>query len=132
MFFGTAVANEVSEGAAGGDEVLLGVRQLEPERLVAAVATLLALALLYLVNADVDVVALEVVDIELRQLVECVELALEATGRPLLALAGETVRLSFAATYRSKLPWGLVDVSCPEAPQLPLPLEFRYGEGCLG
>jgi hypothetical protein len=129
MFFGMAVADDASEG--GDDEILLVVRQLESETVVAAVATLLALVLLYLVNADVDVVALEVVDIELRQL-ECVELALEATGRPLLALAGERARLSLAATYRSKLPWGLMDDSCPEDPQLLLPLAFRYGKGCLG
>lgn len=92
------VANDASEG--GDDEDL--VRQLELERLVAAVATLLALVLLYFVNAEVDVAALEVVDVELRQL-ECIELALEATGRPLLALPGESARLSLAATYRSKL-----------------------------
>jgi hypothetical protein len=50
------------------------------------------LALLYRVNAEVDVAALEVV--ELRQLPEAIELALEARGRPLRALSGETARLS--------------------------------------
>jgi len=57
-------------------------RQLVPEMLVAVVDTLLVLELLYRVNALVDVAALEVVLIELRQLLEAMELALEATGRP--------------------------------------------------
>lgn len=62
--------------------------------------TLLALELLYLVNADVDVPALELVVllIELRQLDEMTELALEPTvapGRMLLrVLFGDVARLS--------------------------------------
>jgi len=63
--------------AGGGSEDpwddLLGARQLDEETLVATVpaeATLLALELLYRVKADVEVVALDVVDIELRQLLE--------------------------------------------------------------
>jgi len=44
------------------------------------------------VNAEVEVVALEVVLIELRQFPDTIELALEATGRPLLVLAGEIAR----------------------------------------
>jgi len=96
MFFG--MTDDASEG--GDDESLLPVRQLELETLVAAVDTLLVLVLLYFVNADVDVIALEVVDVELRQL-ERIELALEATGRPLLVVPGESARLSSSATYRS-------------------------------
>jgi len=41
------------------------------------------------VKAEDDVIALEV---ELRQLLEAVELALEATGRPLRVLEGDRVR----------------------------------------
>jgi len=48
--------------------------------------------LLYLVKADVDVPALDEVLIELRQLEETMELALEATGRPLRVLCGEIAR----------------------------------------
>lgn len=69
------------------------VRQLVEETLVAVVETLRTLELLYRVNADVDVPALEVVLIELRQFVETIELALDATGRPLRTLLGETGRL---------------------------------------
>lgn len=69
-----------------------GVRQLLADTLVAVVDTLRALALLYRVNADVDVPALEVVLIELRQLPETIELALEATGRPLRTELGDTAR----------------------------------------
>jgi hypothetical protein len=71
----------------------LFVRQLgADETLVAVVDILRVLELLYLVNADVDVVALDVVLIELRQLLEAIELALEARGRPLRVLLGETAR----------------------------------------
>jgi hypothetical protein len=69
------------------------VRQLPEETLVAVVDTLRALELLYLVNADVDVPALDVVLIELLQLPEAIELALDATGRPLRVLLGDIARL---------------------------------------
>lgn len=68
------------------------VRQLLAETLVAVVETLRALALLYRVNADVDVPALDVVLIELRQLPDTIELALDATGRPLRTELGDTAR----------------------------------------
>jgi hypothetical protein len=82
------------------------VLQLEADTLVAAVDTLLELELLYRVNADVDAIALEAVDdVELRQLLDVIELALDANGRPEepgdiargdLARRGDTVRcLSF-------------------------------------
>jgi hypothetical protein len=64
------------------------------------------LELLYRVNAEVDVAALDDI-IELRQLPEVVELALEASGRPLRVLAGETARLS-SRMYRSGLGDALV------------------------
>jgi len=69
------------------------VRQLVEDTLVAAVETLRMLELLYRVKADVEVPALDVVLIELRQLPETIELALDATGRPLRVLLGETPRL---------------------------------------
>ena len=50
-------------------------------------------------NAEVDVPAL---DIELRQLLDAIELALEASGRPLRVLEGEmprSERLSPLAPY---------------------------------
>lgn len=68
------------------------MRQLVEETLVAVVDILRELELLYRVNAEVDVPALEVVLIELRQLVETIELALDATGRPLRVLLGEMAR----------------------------------------
>jgi len=70
------------------------VRQLLEDTLVAAVDTLRMLELLYLVKADVDVPALDVVLIELRQLLDTTELELEARGRPLRVLLGEMARLS--------------------------------------
>lgn len=77
------------------------VRQLAEDTLVAVVDTLLALELLYLVNADVEVPGLELVAVllmELRQLEEITELALEpmvAPGRMLLrVLFGDIARLS--------------------------------------
>jgi hypothetical protein len=68
------------------------VRQLAAETLVAMVETLRALALLYRVNADVDVPALDVVLTELRQLPDTIELALDPTGRPLRTELGEVAR----------------------------------------
>lgn len=59
---------------------------------MAAVDTLRVLLLLYLVNAEVDVPALEAVLVELRQLLEAIELELDASGRPLLVLLGDTAR----------------------------------------
>lgn len=60
--------------------------QLPLDTLVAVVLTLLALELLYRVNALVDVLALEVVDIELRQLLlaelDMIEDALEVRSAP--------------------------------------------------
>jgi hypothetical protein len=50
------------------------------------------LELLNRVNAEVDVAALDVM--ELRQLPDAIELALEARGRPLRVLSGEIARLS--------------------------------------
>jgi len=55
-------------------------RQLLAETLVAVVETLRTLALLYRVNADVDVPALDVVLVELRQLPDNMEDALELTA----------------------------------------------------
>jgi len=68
------------------------VRQLVDDTLVAVVDMLRALELLYRVKADVDVPALDVVLMELRQLLDTMELALDATGRPLRVLLGETAR----------------------------------------
>jgi hypothetical protein len=68
------------------------VRQLAEETLVAVVEILRVLELLYRVKADVEVPALDVVLIELRQLLDIIELALDATGRPLRVLLGETAR----------------------------------------
>lgn len=118
MFFGMPFGCENSEDPGDGEVALLRSRQLDEDRLVVAVSTLRALALLYLENADVEVVALEVVSVELRQLLEYGELALEAAGRALHALVGETARLS----YGSALPCKLVDDVGPRVPQLLLPL----------
>jgi hypothetical protein len=63
------------------------------DTLVAAVETLRVLELLYRVKADVEVPALEVVLTELRQFLETIELALDATGRVLRMLLGEIPRL---------------------------------------
>ena len=71
------------------DEVLTLVRQLVEDMLVAAVDMLRVLELLYRVNADVDVPALEA---EERQLLDATELAPEARGRPLRELLGEIFR----------------------------------------
>lgn len=74
------------------------LRQLPEDRLVAAVDTLRELALLYFVNAEDDVPALA---IELRQLFDdAMELALDASGRPLRVLEGETPRLLAGETLR--------------------------------
>jgi hypothetical protein len=90
MFFGITVPG----GSAGTGGVLPGLRQLDDDTLVAVVEKLCTLELLNRVNAEVEFPALEVVDIELRQLylLDDIELALDASGRPLLVLAGETGR----------------------------------------
>ena len=59
---------------------------------MAVVDILRALELLYRVNADVEVLALDVVLIELRQLEDTTELALDPAGRPLRVLFGEIAR----------------------------------------
>jgi len=82
------------------------VRQLFEETLVAAVDTLRTLELLYRVNAELDMLAFEVVLIELRQLPDATELALEASGRPLRVLLGEIARSErLSSVQRSR--WGL-------------------------
>ena len=108
--------------------MLAWLRQLLLDTLVAAVDTLRAEPLLYRVNALVDVPAL---DIELRQLLDAIELALDASGRPLRVLVGDTPRRSFSAPYprRSALWCGLANAPDEAAPQVPLPLELVYGEG---
>jgi hypothetical protein len=73
------------------DEGLTLVLQLAEETLVAVVDILRALELLYRVNADVEVLALEVVLIELRQFDDTTELA-DPAGRPLRVLFGEIAR----------------------------------------
>jgi len=89
----------------------LPVLQLVADTLVAVVDTLLTLALLYLVNALVEVPALElVVLIELRQLPDVIELELDAKGRPLRELFGDTPRFerppAVSCTQRSMLGFG--------------------------
>jgi len=73
--------------------VLTLVRQLVEDILVAAVDMLRVLELLYRVKADVDAPALDMVLAEERQLLDAIELALEAKWRPLRVLLGETFRL---------------------------------------
>lgn len=90
-------------GSAGyielfGAEVLTLVRQLAEDMLVASVDMLRVLELLYRVNAEVDVPALDMVLIEVRQLLDAMELALEARGRPLRALFGETALSEILST----------------------------------
>jgi len=85
------------------------VRQLAEDTLVAVVEMLRTLELLYRVNADVDVPALDVVLIELRQLLEITELALDARGRPLRVLLGDTARSLRGYAHRSLS--GLRDVT---------------------
>jgi hypothetical protein len=74
------------------DEGLTLVLQLAEETLVAVVDILRVLELLYRVNADVEVLALDVVLIELRQFDDTTELALDPAGRPLRVLFGEIAR----------------------------------------
>ena len=60
--------------------------------LVAAVLTLLELPLLYLVNALVLLFAVPVLDMELRQLFDAIDDALDASGLPERVLEGDTFR----------------------------------------
>jgi len=92
-----------------GGGLTLG-RQLVDDTLVAAVETLRTLLLLYRVKAEVEVPALEVVLIELRQFPDTMELELDATGRPLRELVGETPRLPrLPANVRGSRDSGLGD-----------------------
>lgn len=98
MFLGIACGCMGSFGPDADDclDLDVCVRQLWPDALVAVVDTLRALLLLYLVNAEDDVATLEFETVELRQLFDAVELALEATttvGRePLRAVLGDNAR----------------------------------------
>lgn len=58
------------------------LRQLDADTLVAAVATLRVLLLLNRVNAELEVARLELEDMELLQLPDLRELALEDTASP--------------------------------------------------
>lgn len=69
------------------------MRQLAEDSLVAAVETLRTLELLNRVKAEEEVPALDVVLMEFRQFADTIELALDATGRALRVLLGETPRL---------------------------------------
>jgi len=93
IFLGTLENAERLEDDEVDDGLTL-VRQLADETLVAVVEMLRELELLYLVKAEVEVPALEVVLMELRQFPDTTELALEATGRPLRELRGDSSRLS--------------------------------------
>jgi len=97
-------------GGTGGADAGVGltplVRQLLAEVLVAVVETLRALALLYRVNADVDVPALDVVLMELRQLPDTIELALDPTGRPLRTELGEIARCDRISASHDESPLG--------------------------
>ena len=100
-------------------------RQLEADTLVLAVEMLLELLLLNRVNADDDVAALDVVDVELRQLLEAAE------GRPpLRVLCGDKARGDLA---RAGL-LGFLDSGAPR--NVPMPLYMEGGEyrldGCRG
>jgi hypothetical protein len=103
----------VDEEDENVDDALTLVRQLADDTLVAVVEMLRVLELLYLVNAEVEVPALDVVLIELRQLDETTELALDAIGRPLRVLLGDTPRLSYSPYPGDRL-WFLLKagVSC--------------------
>jgi len=74
---------------------LFVLRQLLPDETLVAIVE--KLPLLYRVNADVEVDALDVD----RQLSEAIELALDASGRPLRVLVGDAPRLSTLFAHRS-------------------------------
>jgi hypothetical protein len=90
-----------ADGGCGFEPV---VRQLVADTLVAVVDTLRTLALLYRVNADVDVPALEVVLVELRQLPDTIELALDPIGRPLRTEFGDVARSECKSASQWSLP----------------------------
>lgn len=90
------------------DDGLTLVRQLADETLVAVVEMLRELELLYLVKAEVEAPALEEVLMELRQFPDTTELALEATGRPLRELRGDSSRFP---DKRSRVDAGLFDIA---------------------
>lgn len=126
IFLGTLGCAELTDELidAGG---LPFVRQLLFDTLVAVVDMLRILELLYLVNADVDAPALD--EVELRQLVDTIELALDATVgcRELRALLGDKPRLlpllrSESGDQCSALGWGLDDTPWPRRPRLRLSL----------
>jgi len=98
MFLGRAAYPELLL-AGGGGGGFTPVRQLVDDTLVAVVDMLRVLELLYRVKAEVEVPALDVVLIELRQLPEITELALDATGRPLRVLLGEIARSLRRSVY---------------------------------
>jgi len=87
----TFLGRFVGDVACSEDVGLAPVRQLDDDTLVAAVEMLRELELLYRVKADDDVPALEFVDMELLQLLEAIELALDANC-PLRVLLGEMAR----------------------------------------
>lgn len=104
--------------------------QLVLDTLVAVVEILRMLELLYRVNAEVDVPALEVVLIELRQFPDTIELALEATGpRPLLVLLGEIARWEGRSGGRPRL---VCDLEVRDRPGDLLALWPGLGENSLG
>lgn len=105
------------------------MRQLVEDTLVAVVEMLRELLLLYRVKAEVDVPALEVVLMELRQLLDTIELALDATGRPLRVLFGEIARSDRLSGYPqwSAFASGLRDDLCARD----LLLAFVGGIGAL-
>lgn len=70
------------------------------------------LRVLELLNVVVDVQALEVVLIELRQLLDFTEPALDVAGRPLRVLLGESARRS-VKSQRSGVAGGLVECGYP-------------------
>jgi len=127
MFLGMLGCVELTDELID-DGCLPFVRQLLFDTLVAVVDMLRILELLYLVKADVDVPALEVL-VELRQLVDTIELALDATVgcRELRVLLGDKPRLlllpmSESGDQCSALGWGLDDIPWPRRPRLRLSL----------
>ena len=120
MFLGMPPAayelGDVEEGATDEnvDEGLTLVRQLADDMLVAVVDILLALELLYLVNADVDVPALLVVLIELRQFDDTMDEALDVIGAPLpvRVLLGDTARSGECLVSHMYEPIGLRESWC--------------------
>lgn len=94
MFLGTEVyppdADTPLDDAI--DDGFTPVLQLPPETLVAVVEMLRVLELLYRVKAEVEAPALELVLMELRQLLDAMEEALEPNGLPLRVLLGEMAR----------------------------------------